>query len=125
MGRKSRSNTVEEDAPTAPSASEAEEVDLHGFWDRSRSDVDDEEAFAVVLDDDGDHDETSDAETLQYMGNVTQIGAEELVDLAEWAENKACRVCRRKIREQHDPRQLKHDECRTALRVSRLLRRYN
>jgi hypothetical protein len=121
MGRKSRSNTVEEDAPTAP----VEDADLHGFWDRSRLTIDNDEAFADVLEDAGESDPDTDAETLQYMGNVTQIGADELVDLAEWAENKACRVCRRRIREQHDPRQLKHEECRTALRVSRLLRRYN
>jgi hypothetical protein len=121
MGRKSRSTTVEEDAPSAP----VEDADLHGFWDRSRSADDNDEAFADVLDDAGENDPDSDAETLQYMGNVTQIGPAELEELAEWAEDKACRVCRRRIREQHDPRQLKHDECRTALRVSRLLRRYN
>jgi hypothetical protein len=48
----------------------------------------------------------------------------ELVGLATWAEDKACIPCRARMEETHDPARLEHDECRTALRVSRLLSRY-
>lgn len=126
-----RRKTPIEDRPDRAEADDAvdetvevDNVDPHGFWDGANLSGDDhDEAFAVVIDAEGDP--ADDKETLAYMGSVpqTRIDADELEALVGWAEAKACRNCRRKIREHHDPELLKHDECRTALRVARVLRR--
>jgi hypothetical protein len=123
MRRKASTEAIQDEELSAPS--EVEDVDPHGFWDGANLSGDaHDEAFAVVIDADGE--QTDNRETLAYMGSVseTRIEPDELVALAVWAESKACRLCRRKIREHHDPALLKHDECRTALRAGRLLRRY-
>jgi hypothetical protein len=118
MSRKTRTDPAVEDAQ----APVIEEADLHGFWDRTKIGDESDDAFASVVDVTADA--ASEAETLAYMGNVTQVEPDELTELAGWAESKACRACRRKILEHHDPALLRHDECRHAVRVGRILRRY-
>ncbi len=124
MRRRAPIEEARDEEPSVPP--EPEDVDPHGFWDGANlSGEAHDDAFAVVIDADGER--TDDRETLAYMGSVThtQLDRDELIALAEWAESKACRLCRRKISEHHDPALLKHDECRTALRAGRLLRRYD
>ncbi|MGZ4754528.1 MAG: hypothetical protein ACXWA9_06465 [Acidimicrobiia bacterium] len=123
MSRKSRTEVVDDQEPVAET--ELDETDHHGFWDRATLDADEnDDAFASVVDAEGEAAD-DEAGSGARFGNVTQVDADERIALAEWAESKACRLCKRKIREHHDPELLRHDECRTALRVSRLLRRYN
>ena len=102
--------------------SELDDSDHHGFWDQATR-----EGFTAAMESDAD---LGDLAELDYdadtsIGDVTAITAEERIALAEWAESMACGACRLDIVDHHDPTQLPHDECRTALRVSRLIRRYN
>jgi hypothetical protein len=102
--------------------SELDDSDHHGFWDQAAR-----EGFTAAMDGESD---LADLAELDYdadtsIGDVTSITADERIVLAEWAESMACGVCRLAIVEHHDPTQLPHEECRTALRVSRLIRRYN
>jgi hypothetical protein len=94
------------------------------FWSGSPTGVDEHlETLANVID--ADEQGMAD-DTLEYMGAAprTRVDPDELVKLAQWAESKACRVCRKKMHETHDPDTLKHPDCRSALRIERLLRRY-
>jgi hypothetical protein len=120
-------STVDDQADEidAPASLVAEdEIDDHGFWDNDRLDtVDDDDAFAVVLDVDGE--DGAEDETLLYMGNVAPVDAGELTDLADWAESKACKSCTRRFSEHADDHSLRHDDCRKALHTGRLLRRYS
>jgi hypothetical protein len=105
--------------PSPPVEAEAP-VDVHeGFWAGDDLAEGDATAIAAV---DEDH-------TLEYgrkaRPDVQELAAmAELLTLATWAEDKACRPCRSRLEETHDPAALDHDECRTALRVARLLSRY-
>lgn len=127
MSWRTRSTVEDVDADEAHSESESEplvETDDHGFWDSDRLDtVDDDDAFAIVLDTDGE--DVAEDETLLYMGNVAPVDATELTVLAEWAESKACRSCTRRFSEHADDQSLKHPDCRKALHTGRLLRRYS
>ncbi len=122
MSRKSktRSDVLDDDRFVEP---EVEGADPHGFWDVDRLDAEDnDDAFALVIE---EHDDETPAEraTAVYMGRVAEVDAVELGLLADWAESKACRHCRRRFRSYRDLAMLRHDECRTALRVSNLLHR--
>jgi hypothetical protein len=122
MSWRSRSTVDEGDAPLA--LPDVDETDDHGFWDSGRLDtVDDDDAFAVVLD--SEDDDVAEGETLLYMGNVAPVDAGELTMLADWAESKACRSCTRKFADHADDQRLKHEDCRKALHTGRLLRRYS
>jgi len=122
MSRKATTETDEQQASEAASGSEG--TDLHGFWDGPSSDLQElDDALSVVIDDDGD--EAGERETLVYMGNVDLTDAGELRVLANWAESKACRGCKREVVANEDPTRLRHAECRNAFRVGRLLRRYS
>jgi hypothetical protein len=96
------------------------EADEHGFWDRP-TDLDEQ---LVIADEDptidGEH------ETRVYMGRVrhSQADRDELDALADWAQGHACESCRQLVTDDAEPQVLEHDECRTALRAARLLRRY-
>ncbi|MGZ8753430.1 MAG: hypothetical protein ACXW1S_10660 [Acidimicrobiia bacterium] len=123
MRRKSRSRTdpIDEPRPGADSSNTAHDE----FWAGAPAGDDEHlETLAGVIE--TDEQEMAD-ETLEYMGSVpaTWVEPDELVALGKWAESKACRACRKQIKDTHDPSTLKHDECRTALRVERLLRNYN
>lgn len=102
--------------------SEIDDSDHHGFWDQPARD-----GFTAEMEVDADLADLAglDHEADTSIGDVTAITADERIVLSEWAESMACGVCRLAIVEHHDPTQLDHDECRTALRVSRLIRRYN
>ena len=97
------------------------DVDPHGFWDGPSTE---EHEPLVVPDEDSSIDE--DRETRVYMGQVrhTEPERDELEALADWAAAQACDECRGAIEADHEPDGLPHDECRSALRASRLLRRY-
>jgi hypothetical protein len=122
MSWRSRSTVDESDARRA--LPDVDDSDDHGFWDNDRLDaVDNDDAFAVVLD--SEDDDVAEGETLLYMGNVAPVDAAELTTLAEWAESKACRSCTRKFADHADDLRLKHEDCRKALHTGRLLRRYS
>lgn len=95
----------------------ADGADEHGFWDGPS--LDEHEPLVA---DDGDDEH----ETRVYMGDVVHTTADrdDVEALAGWAASKACDDCRAAIEADHDPDALDHDECRHALRVCRLLRRY-
>ncbi len=123
MSRKMKVRT--DTAPDDELASEAwlDDTDPHGFWDGANlDDADNDDAFAHVIDIAGDL--PDERETLVYMGSVTEVSSVELATLGAWAENKACRGCTRKMRTRGDLLLLKHEECRSAFRVSNLLHRY-
>ena len=116
-------STVDDEVDAASSVDETE-IDDHGFWSNDRLDtVDSDDAFAVVLDVDGEG--VAEDETLLYMGNVAPVDAVELTVLAEWAEAKACKSCTRRFSDHADDQSLRHDDCRKALHTGRLLRRYS
>lgn len=96
-------------------------VDDHGFWDGPRTD---EHEPLLVPDEDSTID--GERETRVYMGRVrhTETERDELDALADWAASQACDDCRAAIEADHEPDSLDHDDCRQALRASRLLRRY-
>lgn len=127
MRRKSRSPEPAEAPPTDAdtSAAEASAKDHDEFWSGAPLGVDERlETLTGVTED--DEQEVAD-DTLEYMGSVPHTGIDpnELVMLAQWAESKACRACRKRMHETHDPATLKHANCRSALRVERLVRRYD
>jgi hypothetical protein len=106
----------------ATTHSELDDSDHHGFWDQpAREEFTDELEVDTDLADLAELDSQADGS----IGDVTAITADERIVLSEWAESMACGVCTLAIVEHHDPTRLPHDECRTALRVARLLRRYN
>jgi hypothetical protein len=122
---------VEDRDPLAgdPSASLDEaapdpEVDaepLDEFWGADALDTtQNADALAQLLDHEHDEDEAARA-TRSYMGAAA--GEDEREALARWAEGKACKGCRRTLLTTHDPARLRHDDCRSALRVARLLSR--
>ena len=122
MSRKTklRTDDAEVDGIDAP---HIEDADPHGFWDRDNLGGEaNDDAFAHVID--IARDLPDERETLVYMGSVTEVDGAELAALGAWAEDKACRGCRRKMRARGDILLLKHDECRKAFRVSSLLHRY-
>jgi hypothetical protein len=129
MSRKTTSGIDEDlDAPSAESAgapSESDDADLHGFWKGPALDL--EALDAAFADDDLDSLPDGERETLVYMGSVpqTQVDDQELMALADWAESKACRVCRTAIVEHHELPPRDHDGCAKALRAATLLRRYS
>lgn len=118
MRRKARDQAEQGEVPSAGAGSAATDHDR--FWAGEPLDAD---TFARVAE--PDEEEVAE-ETLEYMGTVprTRVAPAELIALAEWAESKACRPCRKKLEETHDPTTLKHDDCRNGLRIARLLRRY-
>lgn len=122
MRRKSRArpDPAEEPPPDVDSSAQ----DHADFWSGAPAGVDEHlETLAGVID--REEQETAD-DTLEYMGAAPRTGVDpdELVALAKWAESKACRACRKRMHETHDPATLKHVNCRSALRVERLIRRY-
>lgn len=126
MSWRTRSTVDDDDVDAAPAAVDEaiDEPDDHGFWDSDRLDTaDNDDAFAVVLDVDGE--DVAEDETLLYMGNVAPVDAGELTVLAEWAESKACRSCTRRFSDHADDQSLRHEDCRKALHTGRLLRRYS
>jgi hypothetical protein len=117
---KTRTDTIEDDDLTL---SELDESDPHGFWDRANLDAEsNDDAFANVIDIADDL--PDERQTLVYMGRVTEVDGAELLNLVGWAEAKACRGCKRKMRAWDDAALLKHEECRSAFRVSSLLHHY-
>jgi hypothetical protein len=122
MSRKTKIRTDDLEADEMGGAPHVEETDPHGFWDRDNLGGEaNDDAFAHVID--IARDLPDERETLVYMGSVTEIDGTELAALEAWAEDKACRSCKRKMRACGDILLLKHDECRTAFRVSGLLHR--
>lgn len=125
MSRKASPEIDEELGASAASESESDDGDHHGFWDGPTLDL---EALDVAFADDGElaGEPAGARETLVYMGSVpqTQVDDQELMALADWAESKACTVCRTAINEHHELPPRDHEGCRTALRVGTLLRRY-
>ncbi len=122
MLRRSRTRTEPADVPRPDAESPA--TDHERFWAGADLEVAEHlDTLAGVIE--TDEQEAAD-ETLEYMGTRPRpkIDRVELEALAVWADSKACRVCRRTIDATHDPATLKHDDCRKALRVARLLRRY-
>jgi hypothetical protein len=116
--------TDAESSTAETSAAETSARDHDEFWSGAPLGVDEHlDPLAGVIED--DEQEMAD-DTLEYMGSAprTRIDPDELVKLAKWAETKACRVCQKKMHETHDPATLQHANCRSALRVERLLRRY-
>jgi hypothetical protein len=115
MRRRNRGGTESAERPV-----EVETAGHHDeFWAGPLDELDHEQAFEHVRED----------ETLEYGArsplDPTALKAmAELMELATWAEDKACRPCRTRMEETHDPAALEHDECRQALRVARLLSRY-
>jgi hypothetical protein len=101
-------------------ATEPASSDHDRFWGGDDlADLDHAQALAQVRED----------ETLEYgakssLDPTVLAAMAELMALATWAEDKACRPCRTSMEETHDPARLEHDECRHALRVARLLSRY-
>jgi hypothetical protein len=123
MSRKTKIRTDDLEADELTGAPHHEDADPHGFWDRDNLDGEaNDDAFAHVID--IARDLPDERETLVYMGSVTEVDGAELLSLAAWAEDKACRGCTRKMRARGDLLLLKHDECRKAFRVSALLHRY-
>jgi hypothetical protein len=127
MRRRSRTKAEADEPRTDAESSSAESSaqDHDDFWSGESAGGDDHlETLAGVTED--DEQEVAE-DTLEYMGSVpnTGIDPEELLALANWAESKACRVCRKQMHDTHDPATLKHANCRSALRVERLLRRYD
>ena len=127
MRRRSRTKADADEPRTDAESSSAESSaqDHDDFWSGASADVDEHlETLAGVIED--DEQERAD-DTLEYMGSVphTGIDPDELLALASWAESKACRVCRKRMQDTHDPATLQHAGCRSALRVERLLRRYD
>lgn len=122
MSRKSSPEIDQE--PVASTPPGPEDADLHGFWDGPTLDLEGLDA-AFTADDDLDERPDRARETLVYMGSIpqTQVEDRELIALAEWADSKACRICRTAISEHHELAPLEHEGCRTALRVGSLLRR--
>jgi hypothetical protein len=106
--------------PSTESSLATEPATAHDdFWSGPLGEIDHAQAFEQVSED----------ETLEYGArsplDPTALKAmAELMELATWAEDKACRPCRTCMEETHDPSALEHDECRQALRVARLLSRY-
>jgi hypothetical protein len=117
---KSHSDVLDDDLFVEP----VRDDDPHGFWDVDRLGAEDnDDAFALVIE---EHDDEPPPEraTLVYMGSVgDEVSAIERTRLADWAESKACRACRRRFHQFDDTSLLKHDECRNAFGSSRLLRR--
>jgi hypothetical protein len=113
-----RRQKADRDAPSTVVEQPADEHD--GFW--TGDDLVEHgpaHALAAVAED----------HSLEYgrraMPDTTELAAmAELNMLANWAEDQACRACRSRMEETHDPAALEHDECRIALRVARLLSRY-
>jgi hypothetical protein len=117
---KTRSAVLDDDRFVEP---EVEGPDPHGFWDVDRLDAEDnDDAFALVIE---EHEDETPAEraTAVYMGRVAEVDPVECGLLADWAESKACRACRRRFHRDGDLARLQHDECRTAFRVGELLHR--
>ncbi len=121
MRRKARARAEAADDERTGADSSARDHDA--FWLGAPSGVDGHfETLAGVVD--TEEQEMAD-DTLEYMGTPrTHVDPEELTALAEWAGSKACRVCRKKLHDTHDLTTLKHPNCRSALRVERILRRY-
>jgi hypothetical protein len=123
MSRKTKIRTVDLEAGEMGRDPHLEDADPHGFWDRDNLDGPaNDDAFAHVIDI-GD-DLPDEREILVYMGSVSEVDGAELAALGAWAEDKACRGCKRKMRARGDVALLKHDDCRQAFRVSSLLHRY-
>lgn len=57
------------------------------------------------------------------LGDRIDVDDAERERLADWVEARACRACRDELHRSHDPARLAHDDCRTALRAGRVLRR--
>jgi hypothetical protein len=117
MLRRNRVRPGEQEARVEPAVA----GDHERFWGGDDlADTGTAHALAAVAED----------ESLEYPGGGTRLDTAELallgelVALATWAEDKACLACRATLEETHDPARLEHDECRTALRVARLLSRY-
>ena len=133
MRRKSRTKaeqaaeprTDAESSVAETSAAETSAKEHDDFWSGAPA-GDDEHLETLAGVTETDEQEMAD-DMLEYMGSVpnTGIDPDELVTLAQWAESKACRACRKKMHETHDPEMLRHANCRSALRVERLLRRYD
>jgi hypothetical protein len=123
MSRKTKIRTDTDPDDELTSEARLDDTDPHGFWDGANLDgAANDDAFAHVIDIAGDL--PDERETLVYMGSVTEVSSVELATLGAWAEDKACRGCKRKMRSRGDLLLLKHEECRTAFRVSSLLHRY-
>jgi hypothetical protein len=123
MSRKTKIRTADLEADEMGGVPQVEDADPHGFWDRDNLDgAANDDAFADVIDIAGDL--PDEREILVYMGSVSEVDGAELAALGAWAEDKACRGCRRKMHARGDVHLLKHEECRKAFRVSTLLHRY-
>jgi len=57
------------------------------------------------------------------LGDRLGVDDAERDRLADWVEAQACPTCRDELHRSHDPTRLAHDDCRTALRAGRVLRR--
>ncbi len=100
-----------------------EDTDPHGFWDRDNLGGEaNDDAFADVIDIADDL--PDERETLVYMGSVTEVDGAELAALGAWAEDKACRGCKRKMRRAGDAPPAEARRVPQAFRVSSLLHRY-
>jgi hypothetical protein len=128
MRRKTRTKPDPADADTSEAETSRAQTskDHDEFWSNAPVGVDEHLETLAGVESDLDDGEISE-DTLEYMGSVPSTRADqaELIALAKWAESKACRACRKRMHDTHDPATLKHVNCQSALRVERLLRRYD